>query len=297
MSIVIVAIIAGATVLVVHAVKQRNLENQVKTELVKQNKLMKAAANNGIFSPVLPIDVKTTDKVTIRATVSASGLTYCIDGTNKTDTKIIFHMDKSTPEDTPAKGSCSDMATVAPSVPSDVAVSSVGVGTVSLTWNQSPYAASYVAQCARDASFISGLKSQSASGTATTVSRLDPGAQYYCRIAASNTKGQSEWSVAVAALTDSASVTPEDMKVATVSSSSLNYSWSPVSGATAYLLEYSTDVSFATNTTQLTTQATSGTLTGLEADTAYYFHVKAVTAGPDSSHNAFSGMVLGRTAE
>lgn len=295
--VVLLAVVVGAVFLVQRAVKQGNLEGEVKTELVKQNKLIKAAAKNDVFSQTLPSGVKTTDKVIINANVSISGTTYCIDGTSKVDDKIVFHMDKSTPENAPDKGTCSDTATVTPSVPLDVAVGSVGAGSINMTWNQSPYAASYTVQCATDTSFISGLKSQSASGTRVAFSNLDANTQYYCRVAAGNAKGQSGWSQTVTALTDAISVAPENMAVKTVSSSSLSYSWSPIPGVSTYILEYSTDISFATNTIRITTSETAGTLTGLKTYTAYYLHVKAITAGFDASHGAFSGMVLGRTAE
>jgi hypothetical protein len=297
MSIVVLLVIIGASVLVIRTVHQSSLDNEVKTELIKQNKLIKSSAKNNVYSPTLPAGVKTTDKVIITATVSASGTTYCIAGTSKADAKILYHMDKSTPEDSPVKGSCSDNATVAPTTPSDAAVGSVGAGAVSLLWNQSPYAASYTAQCATDQAFVSGLVSASTTNTGVTLSGLEGNTQYYCRVAASNSLGQSDWSATLSAIPNVFSKAPTGVEAHTISQSELGYSWKPVPGASAYVLEYSPDVEFVKDVVTVTTTATSGSVKGLKTYTAYYFHVKAVTAGFDASRAAFSDMVLGRTAE
>lgn len=296
-AVVVLAIIAGVGVLVVRNVHQANLENTVKTELIKQNKLMKASAKNNVYPATLPGGVKTTDKVIINATVSASGTAYCVDGTNKQDAKVVFHMDASTPENEPAKGSCSDNATVAPPVPSDVAVGSVGAGAVNLTWNKAPYAASYTAQCATDTSFVSNLKSLTTTKTLITLDGLTGNAQYYCRVAAGNSVGQSAWSSIVEGLTNAVSAVPTELKITTVSSTQLHYSWKAVPGATAYVVEYSPDINFVQDVVRLTTTATSGDATNLKVYTAYNFHVRAVTAQFDADHAAFSEEILGRTAK
>jgi cytoskeletal protein RodZ len=296
-SIIVLAVIAGVTVFIVRAVHQASLQNEVKTELIKQNKLIKSAAKNNIYSPTLPTGVKTTDKVIINATISVSGTVYCIAGTSKSDGKIVYHMDKSTPEDQPQSGSCSGSATAPPETPSDVAVGSVGAGAVSLTWGEAPYAASYTVQCATDKAFISGLKSKSTSSTAVTIDGLDGSSHYFCRIAASNNLGQSSWSSTIDAVTNAISLAPTDLTLNTVSQSELSYSWKPVDGATGYILEYSPDVNFVNNVVTINTNVTVGSVKGLKTYTAYYFHVKAVTSGFDSSRATFSGMVLGRTAE
>lgn len=295
--LIVLAVIATITIFVIRAVHQSGLENEVKTELVKQNKLIKAAAKDGVYSPTLPEGVKTTDKVTINATISASGTTYCIAGTNKSDTKIVYHMDKSTPETAPVKGNCSDGATVTPPVPSGVAVGSVGAGAVNLVWGATPYAATYTIQCATDQSFVSGLKIKTTKETSFSFTDLTGGAQYYCRVAASNSVGQSAWSSAVPAFTNAVSVAPTKVKVSTVSSSELAYSWNAVAGASSYVLEYSPDINFINDVVRVTTTATSGSAKNLKPYTAYYFHVKTATPGFDIDHASFSEEELGRTAK
>jgi len=297
LTVVILGVIAGITFIVIQKVQYANKENDVKTELIKQNKLMKTSMKDNIFPSTLPGDVKTTDKVIINANVSLSGTTYCIEGKNKQDTKIVFHMDKGTAEDTPKKGSCSDTASVAPLVPANVAVGSISAGAVTLNWNETPYAASYTIQCATDQSFINDLKSKTTSDTSMTLSDLKGGVQYYCRVAASNSVGKSEWSPTVDALTNAISVVPKELKVTTNSSTSLHYSWKAVPGATSYILEYATDSNFMKDVIKVTTNTTSGDAIGLKPYTPYSFHVKAVTAQFDADHASFSEEVLGRTAK
>lgn len=294
----IVLVIVGVVVFMVsRGIQQTNLENDVKTELIKQNKLIKQSSKNGVFPASFPAGIGTTDKVIIKATLSGSGTTYCIDGTHKKDNKVIYHMDKTTPEDAPLKGSCSDSTTSVPVVPTDVAIGSTGAGVINMTWSEAPYAASYIVQCATDKDFVTGLQSATVSGATATLSGLGGNVQYYCRVAANNSLGHSEWSATVTGIPAATSVAPTDLKVTTVSQTELSYSWKPVDGASSYILEYTPDIGFNSGIVTINTTATSGSVKGLKTFTAYYFHVKAVTPGFDAARAAFSGMVLGRTAE
>lgn len=295
--IILLVVIAGITLLAIRTIQRTNLENSVKTEIIKQNKLIKSVAKNNVFSPTLPDGVKSTNTVAIHATVSASGTAYCIDAQSKSNKDVVFYMDKATPEDAPLKGGCADNATVPPLTPLDVAVDSVGAGAITLSWSEAPYAAAYTVQCATDTLFISGLTSKTVDSTQITLSNLDAGVDYFCRVAASNVRGQSGWSSIVTAKSAAVSIAPGNLKVSTVSQSELSYSWSSVPGASSYVLEYSTDIGFSKDVVQVPTTATSGTMKNLKTYTAYYLHVKAITPGFDSSRAAFSEMLLGRTAK
>jgi len=296
-SIVVVAIIAGITFFVARSMQQVSRENEVKTELIKQNKLIKASAKNSVYPSSLPDGVKTTSTVIIDATISSTGTAYCIAGTSKSDAKVIYHMDAATPDQEPAKGSCSDGATVAPLTPSNLAVGSVSAGAISLMWNTAPYAASYTVQCATDKNFISELVSRTTSDTKLLVDKLSGGILYYCRVSAGNSIGQSGWSSTVDGLTNPVSLVPTELKATTVSSSQLRYSWKAVPGASSYVVEYSKDINFENDVTRIPTKLTSGDVTGLKPYTEYYFHVKAITPQFDSDHASFSELVIGRTAK
>jgi heme exporter protein D len=291
------AVLAGIIILVVNVVHHNNLVNEVKTELIRQNKLIQATAKNGVYPNEIPLGVKSTNNVAIKAAISATGADYCIAGTNKLDKTIVFHMSKSTPLGIPVSGDCTQNATTAPLMPTGFAIASVGAGDISLEWSATPFAASYTAQCSTDKDFVSALATSTASGTQTTLANLDGNTQYYCRVAAINSVGQSLWSPTLPAFTNAISVAPSDLAVATVSTTQLHFSWAPVPGAQSYILQYASDINFTQGVVTVPTTATSGDATNLQDYTAYYFHVKAVTPGFDADRATFSDEILGRTAK
>ncbi|HEY8885991.1 MAG TPA: fibronectin type III domain-containing protein [Candidatus Microsaccharimonas sp.] len=295
--IVLLAIIAGAVFLISQYVHQANIEGDVKNEVVKQNKTLKASAKSGIYSATLPENIKTTDKVTIQATVAKSGQTYCIQGTSKADAKVIYHMDNATDETKPDKGSCSDGATVtqAPGTPGDVSVLSTGTDDMTIGWGSTPFAAAYAIQCATETSFVSGLKAVTATSEQVTISGLSSGTDYYCRVAATNAKGQSTWSLTVMAHVQLNSPRPSGVKTISVSKTSFNYAFDAVNGATSYNLQYTTDIEFSEDVKTISTKTTTGTLTGLQPSSVYYIHIQAITPGFDAATAAYSDEIQGYT--
>lgn len=296
-AVVLVSIAAFIAIVVLKGIHHSSLENGVKTELIKQNTLIKGSVKKGVYPATFPKDVGTTGKVSINATIGLSGTNYCIEAMSKSDTSIVFHMSKDTPKDTPDAGTCFDNVTQPPLMPADFAVGSVGAGAINLTWSKAPFAATYTVQCAKDAAFVNDLKSQMASEAMISFDGLDGGVLYYCRIAATNNVGQSAWSDTVTAMTTVVSLKPQNVKAVTQSSSEISYAWDPVAGATSYVLEYSPDVNFVTDVVKLTTTSTSGVAMNLKADTEYNFHVKAVTAGFDAAHATFSDVQSTRTTK
>lgn len=295
--VVLVAIIVTIGIVATKNIKHGQLDKEVKTELIKQNAVMLASEKKSVFAATVPKGVGQTNTVFIESTVGMSGEDYCLLGISKVDTSIVYHMSKATPKDAPVKGGCSDEATQAPVVPADFAVGSVGAGNVALSWSKALFAASYIVQCASDQTFVKDLKSQTTTDTTATIEGLSDGTQYYCRVAAVNKLGQGEWSEMVTALVAAQSVAPKNLKFATLSNSELNYSWDAVPGATSYVVEYATDDDYVANVVRVTTTATSGTAKNLKSDTMYNFHVKAVTAGFDANHAAFSETQSGKTAK
>lgn len=295
--IVVVAVISGIALLVINAIRQAAIETDVKSEIIKQNKLVLASANDGVYPLTLPEGVKSTETVSITVAISTSGATYCIAARSLSDEKVIYHMDKSTPQDSPVEGDCSDGATVPPAIPGGVSVSSVGAGAIVLAWDEAPYAATYLVECAEDEAFLKGTKTATSQSLTATVSDLSANVDYYCRVAASNSQGQSGWSQIVSGVAKAFSEAPKELKIETVSKTELRYSWKSVFGATSYVLEYSPDNSFVQDVVRITVGSTSGSVKDLKTYTEYYFHVKAITPTFDSSQAAFSDVVLGRTAK
>ena len=83
--------------------------------------------------------------------------------------------------------------------------------------------------------------------------------------------------------------TPTGLTASSIANTSANVSWSAVTGATSYNLDYKTAA--ATTWTSINTTATSRSLTGLTASTTYNFRVQAVcgsTPGSYSGTNNFT---------
>ncbi|HEY8992520.1 MAG TPA: fibronectin type III domain-containing protein [Candidatus Microsaccharimonas sp.] len=293
--IIALSIVGVVTYFIVGNVQQANYENNVKTELMKQNTVLRAAAVNSVYKQTIPASIKSSDKVKIEVSISTSGTSYCMAATSIGNAKIVYHMNEKTPADAPEKGTCVDTVTVAPSAPGDVAVASTGSTDITLEWSASPYAASYNLQCAQDDSFINGLKLQSVSGTSATVSGLSGDTAYTCRVAAVNKVGQSDWSLVVTAQTSLYSQPPANMKANIVSSSELSYSWDPVPGALYYNLQYTTDINFVKDVKTVRVDATSGSIKGLAPYTGYFFRAEAVTSSFDDTHATYSGPAFART--
>jgi hypothetical protein len=294
--ILAVAVIATAVFFIVKQVQHVNLENSVRSELIKQNKIIKSSASNGVYKQMLPTTVASTSKIKIDAIVAVSGASYCISATSIADTGVAFYMNEKTPDDNPVSGSCtSGNISITPSVPGDVAVSSTGTTDITLSWTASVYAAGYIVQCATNESFTAGLHSQSTTNTSLKVENLVSSTPYYCRVSATNQNGQSLWSSVLQAQTGLYSQPPLKMSSTIISSSELGYSWDSVPGAEYYILQYTTDINFMTNVAQLRINSTSGSIKGLQPYTGYFMRVEAVTTNFDQTHAAFSDPTFART--
>lgn len=290
-------IIAGITLLVINHIHQINLENDVKTELIKQDTILRSSGVSGIYRQTLPAAIKSTSKVHIVTLVSVEGTSYCIAATSTKDAKVVYHMNENTPIDTPTAGSCTDKVTILPSVPGAVSVASTAAKDITLQWRSSTYATGYTVQCATNESFTDGLKLQSTSDQSATVKGLSDNTVYYCRVAATNTVGQSAWSLVIQAKTHLYAQSPMHMKADIVSSSELSYSWDVVPKAQYYILQYTTDINFVKDVTQIRVDGTSGSITGLKTYTGYFFRAEAVTADFDATHAAFSDPAFARTKQ
>jgi len=294
-SIVAIIVVAAIGVLVIQQVKHAQLVNSVKDALISQNDIMKKSAKEGAYSATLPNGIGSTKDVAIAATVSFDGTTYCITGKSLIDDTLVYNIGSHSVDNIPVDGDCSSLTnTIIPTTPSAPSVGSVGTDDVSLTWTKSAYAGSYIARCATDASFTKDVVSVTSQAPAVVVNKLRTGVEYYCNVQAVNERGKSQWSGATTTKTSLASAAPV-ITVTPVSTSEMSYSWTPISGATAYELEYSSDISFVKDVKKLTTQATTGRTTGLSAGTTYYYHVRAFTGQFDASTAAFSGVVEDKT--
>jgi hypothetical protein len=133
-------------------------------------------------------------------------------------------------------------------------------------------------------------------GTSKTFSNLVAGTSYYYKVAAKNAKGQGLFSAAKKVVAPTVTSAPSAVK-ATRGIRTTTVSWTaplttttlPVTG---YTVQYSTDKTFATGVTTLTSSATSLVIADLPNATSYSYRVRATNAVGDS---AWSSIVAAAT--
>jgi len=120
---------------------------------------------------------------------------------------------------------------------------------------------------------------------------LSSGTTYYFRVSSYNAKGESPQSQYVTATT--AIGAPTDVTATAVSSSSIKISWTAVTKATGYYV-YQSESANGTYT-KLTTSSISTedngrsyTVTGLTANTTYYFKVSAYDSAGETAQSAYA---------
>ena len=270
-------------------------DNAVRDELITQNKQLKASKVDGVISEDAIARTKSTDRAVITLAITSDRTSYCIEATSpKNADAVRFHMDGDTPELEPVAGLCGEAAKNTPDRPTAVVIESTAAKSVTLSWSVLPNAAVYLIECAISNAFTT-IDAKAESNTARgTVSGLKESVQYFCRVAAKNSQGQSGWSEPVRTKTQLYAYSPV-ITVTTLSSSALSYKWEPIAGATSYILEYATDANFTQDVKKVQTSATSGQATGLTKFTVYYFRAKAITANFNETQAPFSPLVQGRT--
>lgn len=302
-------LIAGAGILIIivgaligffigMASTRLNEEQSVKDEVITQNTRLKVSMVEGVLSQEAVSKTTSTDSVIIRLIVSADLKTYCIEGrsSHKKADAIRYHMNKDTSDLYPINGLCGENETEKPNKPGDFILGSAGESSVSFSWGAIPNARSYEIQCSVLNDFASPIIKKVYESTGT-VEGLTSGINYFCRVTAENNVGKSEWTSPLRATTQVQIAVPKDLKITTVSSTSLSYSWSAVAGVKQYVLEYSTDASFIDNVKKVVSVQTQGSLSGLETNKGYFFHVKAITNSVTEEIAPFSEVIQGRTSK
>ncbi|MBM3119538.1 MAG: hypothetical protein FJ006_08340 [Chloroflexi bacterium] len=160
--------------------------------------------------------------------------------------------------------------------------------TLTLQWNASQGATSYLVQVSISDNFNSTIFNQSdIAATQVTVSALNASTTYYWRVRASNSSGDSDWSTTWSFTTCAPPPAPtlsSPANNATGVAIAPNLRWNASSGATSYQVQVSTASDF--NTTifnQSNITATQVTVSpALNANTIYYWRVKASNSAGNS---------------
>lgn len=293
-------LIASAMTFALYLINHQKLVDEVKIELRKVPAIMDNAKKDSgsypatITSKLLP----DTARVSLVGIGSFDGTIYCVTGTSKIDTSIIFHIDPSSARNGPQAGSCTDAANLPePTVPAELLIDSSGTDQIEASWHAATFAGSYTLECSPTADFSASVISKIYTKTIGICSNLKSSTVYYVRVRGNNTSQAGTWSTAITFKTAEMSVAPADLTGKRISTSSVGYSWSAVSGAKSYVVERALDINFMKNVVDETVSGTetSAVFTGLQPNTAYFIHVKAVTADFDASRAAFSNEIQVRT--
>ncbi len=296
----VVLVLAAGAVFALYTINHQKLINQVKSELSKVPSILDNAKkeSGGYPSTISPTLLPSSSQVSLTGQGSFDGVSYCVTGTSKTDKSIVYHIDSASSSGVATVGSCSDAVDLpAPAVPAGLAIGSVGSDQIDATWTKALYASSYVLECSQNSNFDAPVIDKTFQDASGACQGLKSSTKYYMRVKSGNSSKGSKWSEAVTATTNEMSVAPTDFNGTRLSTSSVGYSWNAVDGANSYVVELSPDISFMKAVQSQTVPASklSATFTGLQPNTAYFIHVKAVTADFNASSAAFSNEIQVRT--
>jgi prepilin-type N-terminal cleavage/methylation domain-containing protein len=172
----------------------------------------------------------------------------------------------------------------------DLSATAFSFSQINLNWSDVSGATSYIVQAAPTTTFTTAagmVESTSATSTAS-ITGLSINSDYYFRVKPVQANGNSpnNWSNRATATTYNL-----DTPVATATANSVSqitFTWNSVTNATSYQTEYSTSSSFpvGASTTTQSGQTSPKVVSGLDAGTTLYFHVKSVAAGYTSGWSA-----------
>jgi hypothetical protein len=196
-------------------------------------------------------------------------------------------------ESTPSAQKSATVATTppvpaAPAAPAGVSATG-GTKQVTLSWKTVKSATSYNIYYAQASGVTKATGTKIANvATPAVQTGLADNTTYYYIVTAVNSTGESTASTEVSATTLSATPTttapaaPTSVKAAG-GSAQATVTWTKVSGATSYNIYWSTTAGVTTSTgTKVTGAVSPATVSGLSADTAYYFVVTAVNSTGES---------------
>ncbi len=156
---------------------------------------------------------------------------------------------------------------------------------ISLSWTEAQNISAYKVQVDTVNTFSSSnLHTSTVSSTATTISSLVAGAQYFFRVAAFDGATTGEWSNIVSATTLQVT-SPTGVASTPNSTTQITVSWNAVAApiaATSYNLRYSTSASMTSPTVITNISGTSRAVSGLTTGATYYFQVQAVAGSQQS---------------
>ncbi len=180
-----------------------------------------------------------------------------------------------------------------PSVPAGLRVTSSSSSAINLAWNDVSGETRYLIAWTASAPISYNFPEFAANTTSFNHATVAAGSSYYYHVAACAGVNCSNWSGGIAATAATAPPIPSNFRVTAVTGGSLTLEWDDVTGETAYQIAY-TKTSPITYLYQSTPpNMTVVVLSGLQAATSYYLHIRACTGFTCSN---FHGGIVGTTA-
>lgn len=199
---------------------------------------------------------------------------------------LIYHVSA---RSAPSPGYCTDHSPLGVASPPSLNTVAVSSSQINVDWEAIEGADAYKLEYSTDENFSANVSTiNGITGITRNVTGLTAATTYYFRAYSVNTYGTGSGSDVVSDATPAAPVAgAPSCTLAVNSPSQITVSWTTVSGAASYNIEYSTASTFATKTaiTGLTTSPRA--VTGLAAGTRYYFRCFSVNSsnvvGPSSA--------------
>jgi GEVED domain/Pregnancy-associated plasma protein-A/Fibronectin type III domain/Secretion system C-terminal sorting domain len=183
-------------------------------------------------------------------------------------------------------------------VPSTLTTSAINQTSATLSWGTVSGAVTYNVQLYNSANTVLGTFSTTTNNYVAT--GLTAATAYKFAVQSVCASGSSAYSSTTSFTTLSAGTTcgtPTGLVSSAVTQTTATVSWTAVSGATAYNVQFRP--SSATALTSFTTSATSYNLTGLTSGTAYVFQIQSVCTGGNSvasAQSTFTTLTSGTTS-
>jgi len=173
-----------------------------------------------------------------------------------------------------------------PAAPATPTATSVLDSRLTLNWGAVASATGYTVQYATNNTFTTGLVTLNATTNSLAVTGLTANTTYYFRVSATNAAGNGANSATLTQKT--ALAAPTGLAASNVTTTGMTVSWSSVAGATRYTVQRASNANFTGTVTTINVNApaTSLAVTGLTANTAYYYRVSVTTGAGTSANSA-----------
>ncbi len=175
-----------------------------------------------------------------------------------------------------------------PTPPSSLTATAFSSSQINLAWtDNSNDEQAFKIERSTDGSTFSQISSVTKDITSYQNTGLNANTQYWYKIRANNTAGDSSYSNTASATTQTGAPTPPSSLIATASSNSqINLVWTDNSNnEQAFKIERSTDGSTFSQISSVTKDITSYQNTGLNANTQYWYKIRANNTAGDSSYS------------